>query len=82
MNKPETKFRAGTITATIWKNTSQKGGEEKEYKTVTFERSYKDKSDEWKTTNSMMVSDLPKAMVVLGKAYEYLTLSPQEESAA
>ena len=34
----------------------------------------KDKNDEWQHTNSLRVNDLPKAALVLNKAYEYLVL--------
>jgi len=75
-NLPEKKFRAGAITATIWKNTSQNG--DAEYNTISFERSYKDKNDNWQTTNSLRVNDLPKAKLVLDKAYQYLVLNKEE----
>jgi len=78
-NLPEKKFRAGAISATVWKNTGQtKEGNETEYKTVSFERSYKDKNDEWKKTSSLRLNDLPKAAAVLSKAYEYLIFTRSE----
>jgi len=73
--RPEKKFRAGAVTATIWKNQTE---DNKEYSTVSFERSYKDKNGEWKTTNSLRVNDLPKAAMVLNKAYEFLALNEKE----
>ena len=63
-------------TATIWKNTSKNG--DGEYNTISFERSYKDKEDKWQTTNSLRVNDLPRAKLVLEKAYEYLVLNKEE----
>lgn len=75
-NLPEKKFRAGPIVATIWKNKAQKkDGETISYRTISFERTYKDQNDEWQTTNSLRTNDLPKAMLVLQKAYEELTLA-------
>jgi len=74
-NLPEKKFRAGAVTATIWKNSSANG--DGEYATVSFERSYKDKNGQWQTTNSLRVNDLPKAKLVLDKSYEYLVLKEQ-----
>lgn len=79
--KPEQKFKVGCVSATIWSNSIEKDGESKEVKNVSFERSYKDKKGEWKTTNSLNINDLPKAMVVLGKAYEYLVLKDMKEEA-
>ena len=75
-NLPEINFRAGAIVATIWNNeNTTKEGEKVVYKTVSFERTYKDKDDNWQTTNSLRMNDLPKASLVLNKAYEHLALS-------
>lgn len=80
-NTPERKFRAGAISATVWNNQAQKDGKEVEYSTVSFERGYKDKkSGEWKKTASLRVSDIPKAVVVLNKAYEYLVLKERDSA--
>lgn len=80
-NMPEKKFRAGPITATVWKNQAHlANGEEREFRTVSFDRSYKDKTGIWKNTNSLRVNDLPKAQMVLGKAYEYLALVEQDSA--
>lgn len=73
-NQPEKKFKAGAVSATIWLNKGQKGDEEVEYKTITLERNYTDKDGKWHSTNSFRITDLPKASLVLQKAYEYLTL--------
>ncbi len=79
-NLPEKKFRAGLVTATIWKNKREdEEGNEVTYKTVTFERSYKDDEDNWRSTNSLRINDLPKAILVLEKAYEHLALSKGED---
>lgn len=69
-NMPLRKFRAGAVTATVWNNQSAEG----EFKTVSFERGYKDKDGNWQNTGTLRVSDLPRASLVLQKAYEYLTL--------
>lgn len=72
MNKPLKKFRAGSLSATVWENIGQKDGNAVVFNTVSFERSYKGKDGNWQTTNSLRASDLPKAAMVLTKAYEYL----------
>ncbi len=77
-NAPEKKFRAGAITATVWANKIQNNsGEEAEYQTISLERNYTDKEGKWHSTNSMRVNDLPKALIVLQKAYEYSVLQEQ-----
>jgi len=51
------------------------------FKTVTFERSYKDKDGEWKKTGTLRIQDLPKATLVLNKAYEFcVTKQEQDET--
>jgi hypothetical protein len=76
----EKKFNAGAINATIWKNeTKNKTGEKIEYKSVTLQRSYKDKNDEWQHTNSLRSLDIPKAILVLNKAFEYLNLKKEKK---
>ncbi len=73
---PEKKFRAGAISATVWKNDKQKAtGETFSYHTISLERSYKDKAGNWKNAGSMRLQDLPKAALVLQEAYRYLTLN-------
>jgi hypothetical protein len=81
-NMPEKKFRAGPVAATVWSNDVVRDGKTLSYKTISFERSYKDKKGEWQSTNSLRVGDVPRAMLVLGKAYEYLALNDgaEEES--
>lgn len=78
-NLPEKKFRAGAISATVWLNHGQRAnGEESEFRTVALERSYLDKSGQWQSTSSFRVSDLPKACIVIQKAYEHLVLNEQD----
>ncbi|MBI2133331.1 hypothetical protein HYU11_01475 [Candidatus Woesearchaeota archaeon] len=64
---PEKKFKAGAVIATIWRNETSKGS----YASVQLERRYKD-GETWKSTGSLRLNDLPKAALVLNKAYEYL----------
>jgi hypothetical protein len=72
---PEQKFKAGALAATIWLNQGvDNDGKQTSYRSVSFERSYLDKEGNWQTTNSLRVGDLPKAILVLSKAYEYLML--------
>ena len=78
-NTPIKKFKAGAISATIWENQSKnKQGESISYNSVSFDRTYKDANGEWQKTNSLRTADLPKAMLVLNKAYEFLALNSPE----
>lgn len=78
VNLPVKKFRAGAVCATVWQNHAKEG--DGEYKTVSFERGYKDKDGAWKSTSSLRVSDLPRASLVLQKAYEFLAMGEDAEA--
>ena len=77
-NLPEKKIRSGAISATIWQNEQDTPTGRVVYRTVSFERSYKDKDGKWQATNKLRSSDLPRAVLVLNKAYEYLSLGETE----
>lgn len=75
---PEKKFSTGVISATVWNNpVVRKNGESAEFRTVSLQRRYQDKDGNWQTSSSLRVNDLPKASLVLTKAYEYLVLKEE-----
>jgi hypothetical protein len=76
---PEQKFRAGGVSATIWLNSRVEEGKKISFRTVSFEKNYKDKEGNWQTTSSLRVSDLPKARLVLDKAHEFIVLKEEFE---
>ena len=81
VNTPEKKFSTGVISSTIWKNIgTSKKGEQVEFRTISLQRRYTDEKGEWKSTSSLRINDLPKASLVLNKAYEYLVLKEQIDS--
>ncbi len=74
--RPEKEFASGAIRATIWNNENlSKEGKPMTFRTVSFERSYKDKNGDWKTTSALRVNDIPRASLVLNKAYEYIAMN-------
>ena len=74
---PAHQFKAGPISAAIWANDAKKAdGEMSTFYTITLNRVYKDK-DDWKHTNSLRTNDLPRAQLVLQKAFEWLALAEQ-----
>ncbi len=77
-NLPERKFSTGALVATVWENQGKsKEGDDVSYKTVSLQRRYKDEKGEWQSANSFRLNDIPKASLVLQKAYEYLVLKEQ-----
>lgn len=80
-NQPEKRFSTGAISATVWKNnTVSKTGEQVTFRTISLQRGYKDKDDSWKNTTTLRVQDIPRATLVLQKAYEYLSLKDGDSS--
>ena len=78
---PEKKFSTGAISATIWKNSGKRkeSGEDIEFRSVNLQRRYTDKEGNWKSTDSFRINDLPKAVVVMQKAFEYVILKETSE---
>ncbi|MFT4297958.1 MAG: hypothetical protein ACMXX5_02090 [Candidatus Woesearchaeota archaeon] len=77
---PEKKFRAGTISATVWENSIEKDGEKSSYNTVSLERAYKDKAGNWQSANSFRPNDLPRLSLVAQKAFEYIVCKNNAEA--
>jgi len=78
-NIPEKKFSTGGLTATVWENQGKnKEGLDVCYRTVSFQRRYMDKNGDWQSTNTLRVNDLPKASLVLQKAFEYLVMKEMQ----
>ena len=81
-NLPEKKFSTGGLTATVWENQGKnKEGLDVSYRTVSFQRRYMDKNGDWQSTTSLRVNDLPKASLVLQKAFEYLVMKEMQNAA-
>jgi hypothetical protein len=77
MSFPVKKFSVGAIQVAVWENEGKEGNR---FNTVSFDKRYKDKSNEWKSSSSMKLNDLPKAILALQKAFEYLALKEPEQS--
>jgi hypothetical protein len=78
-NKPEKVFQHGAVKAAIFANDREKDGRYFTVKSVSFQKLYRDRDGLLKTTSSLDVDDLPKAVVVLQKAYDYLTVRQEFE---
>ena len=72
MSKPETVFKVGAVRASIFRNTVERNGQSIPLPKVVIEVRYKDKTGQWNGTNSLSLNDLPKAILALQKAFEYL----------
>ena len=71
MEKPIETFRAGLVQASIFMNERKVDGKDVEIPSISVQKRYMDKGS-WKSTSSFNLNDLPKAMLVLAKAYDYV----------
>ena len=83
-NTPVKKFSTGAISAAIFRNEGTgKNGEPVEFSSVTLQRRYLDKADDkWKTSGSLRVNDLPRAVICLQHAFEHIVLKGAESAEA
>jgi hypothetical protein len=65
-NRPIDKIRIGNVTASIWRNPSEKG----DFYTTTFERSYKDETGVMKNSQSFPRGDLLELAKTADKAHD------------
>ena len=79
---PEQKFRAGTITAAIWRRVDIEDGREVTRFSTEITKSYKNKEGTWKETTTFFPQDLPKLSLVAQKAFEYISLKETRDESA
>lgn len=72
-SKPEKVFKVGAVRAAVFNNTIQRNGQDVPLSKVLIEVRYKDKNGEWKGTNSLSINEMPKAILALEMAYQWLT---------
>ena len=76
---PEKLFQHGGVKAAIFYNEYEKDGERFTKSRVSVQKVYRDKEGMFKTTSNLDVNDLPKAILVLQKAFDYLTVKHEPE---
>lgn len=76
MVSPEKRFKVGGCSASVFDNEIATATGKAVVKTVQLDRVYKDKSGAFQYTKVLQQKDLPKAILALQKAYEYLTCPP------
>lgn len=67
----------GPCRVSIFRNLVWVEGEEVEIPKLVLEVRYKDKHGRWRGTSAIGVRELPKAILALQKAFEYLTSQDQ-----
>ena len=80
MSKPKEVIRVGAVNVSIFENTVMKDDKILTIPKVVFQVRYKDKEGQWKSTSSLSVNDIPKAINALQKAYQILTEKGQKSA--
>lgn len=80
MSKPEKVFKIGAVRASIFRNAIERQGKQVMLPKVVLEVRYRDKSGTWKGTNSLSLNEVPKAVLALQKAFEYLSEKKEDQS--
>jgi len=62
----------GPCRVSIFQNICMKDGMEIEIPKVVLEVRYKDRNGKWRGTSGLTVREIPKAILALQKAYDYL----------
>jgi hypothetical protein len=75
MPQPVKKISVAGIQVAIWENT---GKDNQSFYSVSLDKRYKDPADGWKSSSSFKATDLPKAILALQKAYEFLVLKESD----
>lgn len=71
--KPIQKFSVGAIQVAVWANEGKEG---RTFNSVTMQKRYKTEEGIWKNSSSLNANDLPKAVLALNKAFEFISLKP------
>lgn len=85
MSQPEITFRHGGCSVAIFAKEVRRGDATFTVRTVSFQRHYRDQNGDWQSTSTLGMNDIPKAVLSLQHAYQYLTSSefrPEEEETA
>ena len=72
-NQPVHKIRHGFVSASIWRQETDKG----DMFNVTFQRSYKD-GDAWKNSSSFGRNNLLVVSLIAARAFEWIGNQPQQ----
>ena len=74
MPKPEKRFKCGACEAAIFENEVTRNGAVVTIKKTALQKRYRNSQGEWKSTQTLDGNDIPKMMLALSKAYEYLVM--------
>ena len=68
---PVKKYSAGSVQAAVWENEGKKGNA---YYIVSLEKRFKASNGQWQSSHSFRAQEIPKAILTLQKAFEFVSL--------
>lgn len=71
-SRPVHKAKLGSLQLAVWENEYEGETGTRTFHTVTLERNYKDKHDEWQKTSQLRESDIGDALALLVNAQQFL----------
>ena len=80
MTQPERRFKVGACTAAVFANQVNTADGKAVVRNAVLQRTYRDNNGDFQHTTSFRVNDIPKAVLALNKAYDYLTCENAERS--
>ena len=79
MVQPEKRFKVRGCTASVFANELNTPNGTTVVKTVVLQRTYRDNDGNFQHTANFRANDIPKAILALNKAYDYLTSDEKAE---
>jgi hypothetical protein len=77
---PVAKFRAGAVSAALWENDIDVKGRTITILKATVQRRYKDKDDNWQSSDSFSRNEIPLAIYCLQKAFDKIIETQSQAS--
>jgi hypothetical protein len=74
MSGPEKRFKCGACETAIFENEIRTNARTIAVKKTAIQKRYRTADGQWKSTQSLDVNEIPKMILVLTKAYEYLAM--------
>jgi hypothetical protein len=78
-SKPIKEFRAGNITASIWRNEVQKDGQTILRYSIRVQKRFRKDDGSYENTEYYFPEDLPRLQVCVQKAFEYTVLTERKD---
>lgn len=77
---PVKEFRSSALSVAIWRNESQEEGKTIVKHSVRPQKRYRDDSGTWQDSSYLFPDELPKMIMLLNKAYEFIQLKEGKDA--